>query len=342
MLYSRAMEHGWTRGCAGSARARGARRAPDTPWLPNPGRHTAAATRPPPAAGGRPARPRRRRPRRAGRSRRSARCQASASRRHPPAGPDRRAEVEGPAPPAPPAAPGGAHRMAGRQGRPALPAHRSVQDRFRGGDQGDVQRLRHALPHPAGGGHAQGSGDRDLRAVRARVGERARADPAAADPPRAGQPAGHRHLPGRVLQPGPLHQERLAADPGEPERDRQLRAAGRAGALRQARRQRPPHRPDRRLAAAVRLRAARQRHPRGAAPRLRQRALPHRRRPAPGLPDSRAGALGHDQPHQDPRTHGRGGEAPPAGRPHQDPHARTATKSSCACPPCPPPSARSW
>jgi general secretion pathway protein E len=30
---------------------------------------------------------------------------------------------------------------------------------------------------------------------------------------------------------------------------------------------------------------------------------------------------GDDQPHQDPRPHGRGREAPPAGRPHQDAHA---------------------
>ena len=38
-----------------------------------------------------------------------------------------------------------------------------------------------------------------------------------------------------------------------------------------------------------------------------------------------------DQPHQDPRPHGRGREAPAAGRPHQDRDRRTATRSNCAC-----------
>ena len=41
-------------------------------------------------------------------------------------------------------------------------------------------------------------------------------------------------------------------------------------------------------------------------------------------------------------AHGRGREAPAAGRPHQDAHAATATRSSCACRRCRPRSARSW
>ena len=54
------------------------------------------------------------------------------------------------------------------------------------------------------------------------------------------------------------------------------------------------------------------------------------------------GAGGDDQPHQDPRAHGRGREAPAAGRAHQDAHRRTARRSSCASRRCPPRSARSW
>jgi general secretion pathway protein E len=51
-------------------------------------------------------------------------------------------------------------------------------------------------------------------------------------------------------------------------RGREFRAAGAARAQRQARRQRPAHRPHRGLAAAIRLRAARQRHPPRAAARV--------------------------------------------------------------------------
>jgi general secretion pathway protein E len=66
------------------------------------------------------------------------------------------------------------------------------------------------------------------------------------------------------------------------------------------------------------------RHPHRAAARPRHRALPHRRRAASGVPDSDDGAEGDDQPHQDPRPHGRDREAAAAGRPHQDAHAGRA------------------
>ena len=242
--------------------------------------------------------------------------------RDPPAGHHRRPEVEGPAQPEEGAAPRGADRVAGRQGRPALPAHRPVQDRLRRRDQGDVERVRDALQDPADRGHQQGMRHRHLRAVRARVGEGALARPAARDPARGRQPGGHRDLPGGVLQPRPLGAGRLGAEEGRAVRHRQLRAAGAARQERQARRERPPRRPHRRLDLPVRLRAARERHPHGAAARCRQRALPHRRRAASGLPDPHARDGGDDQPHQDPRPHGRGGETPPAGRPHQDRDAR--------------------
>jgi hypothetical protein len=49
-----------------------------------------------------------------------------------------------------------------------------------------------------------------------------------------------------------------------------------------------------------------------------------------------------DRAHQAAGPHGRGGEAPPAGRPHQDRATRAATRSRCACPRCPRPSARRW
>ncbi len=105
----------------------------------------------------------------------------------------------------------------------------------------------------------------------------------------------------------------------------ELRTAGRNGQEQQAvRRQRPAHRAHRRLALAVRLRAARLGHPRRAAARHGHRAFPHRRHPASGVPDPDDGAQRHDQPHQDSRPHGCDREAPPAGRPDQDAHAGRA------------------
>ncbi len=41
-------------------------------------------------------------------------------------------------------------RVAGRQARRALSPHRPAEDRSHGGDADDVERLRRALPHPAG------------------------------------------------------------------------------------------------------------------------------------------------------------------------------------------------
>ncbi len=108
-----------------------------------------------------------------------------------------------------------------------------------------------------------------------------------------------------------------------------LRAAGRARPAGQARRQRQPRRPHRRLALAIRVRAARLRHPRRAAARRRPGALSHRRRAAPGLRDPDAGAGRDDVADQAPRADGDRREAPPAGRPDQDGHARAATRSSC-------------
>ena len=213
-------------------------------------------------------RPRRRRPGAEGGRRPARPGPARRPRRHPSAGGHRRPEVEGPAQPAQAAEPRDAHAVARGESRAALPPHRSVQDRLRRGDQGDVERLRGALQDPAG-----------------------RRDDARSD---------DRHLPSRTCATGrsPLKQvlrleiKRVIANPvdiqgylvefynlarsvkgatekdkGALSRDRQLRAAGAARAQRQARRQRPAHRPHLRLAVQLRVRAARERHPPRAAAR---------------------------------------------------------------------------
>ncbi len=208
--------------------------------------------------------------------------------------------------------------MARGKGRAALPPHRSLQDRLRGGDEDDVERLRRALPHPAGGDQHQGGNGRRLRALPARMG---RPDPPGAAPryqARPRQSPRHPGLPGGVLQPCALDQGRDRQGQGGDHGHRQLRAAGAARPQRQARCQRPAHRPHLRLALQLRLPGAGERHPPRAAPRGRQRALPHRRRAAPGLPDTDPRHGGDGEPHQDPGAHGRGGEAAPAGRAAED------------------------
>ena len=103
----------------------------------------------------------------------------------------------------------------------------------------------------------------------------------------------------RVLQPRALDEEgagELARASSSLARNfEQLVELGRHG---QPRRQRPARRPHRRLALAVRVRAACIRHPHRAAARRRPRPLPHRRRAAPGLRDPDAGADRDDVAHQ--------------------------------------------
>src|SRR6185436_7180537 len=108
----------------------------------------------------------------------------------------------------------------------------------------------------------------------------------------------------RVLQPRQVGQGR---DQGHGRRlgAAELRAAGRDGLEQDLRRQRRAHRQAGGLDLELRLRAARERHPRRAAARVGHCALPHRRRAAPGLPDTVGGSGGDDQPHQDPVAHGR-------------------------------------
>ena len=108
---------------------------------------------------------------------------------------------------------------------PALPARRPVQDRFRRGHQGDVERVRAALQDPAGRHQFAGSDDRDCRAVHARVGRAVEARAAARHQARHREPARHPELPRRVLQPRAVGQGRDGAGQGRLQRDRELRAA---------------------------------------------------------------------------------------------------------------------
>ncbi len=151
-----------------------------------------------------------------------------------------------------------------------------------------------------------------------RLGGRGRAAGQAAGAAGGGQSAGHPALHRGILRAGQVGARRPAT--GGSAGARQLRAAGGAGQEQQAaRRQRPGRGAGGRLAVDLRLRPARQRHPPGAAARAGRDPLSHRRRAAPGLPDADGRAQRHDRAHQAARAHGRGREAPPAGRPHQDP-----------------------
>ena len=100
-----------------------------------------------------------------------------------------------------------ARGVAGRQARRALPAHRPVAHRRVGSDADDVDRLRRALPHPAGGRGARHAHRSDGAAVRAGVGGRAREDPEAARGVRLREPRRHPALPRRVLQSRALDEE---------------------------------------------------------------------------------------------------------------------------------------
>ena len=195
------------------------------------------------------------------------------------------------------------------------------------------------------GVNAQGSDDRDLRAVRARVGGASCAQILRLrDQARDRQPA--RHPAATMVEFYNLaHRSRARReqDKGAYSEHRQLRAAGRA---RQAAASSTPTTStsstscDWLLQYAFEQRASDiHLEPRRDSGNVRFRidGVLHQ---VYQIPD--AGDGGDDQPHQDPRAHGRGGEAPPAGRPHQDRARPTATKSSCACRRCRPRSARSW
>ena len=162
------------------------------------------------------------------------------------------------------------------------------------------------------------------RTVRHALDRRSRPHPAPRYPARRRQSARRRPLSRRVVGRAALDpararcQERRQRRP----RDPQLRAAGRARQDRRSRRGRSPCRAHRRLAAAIRLRAARVRYPPRAAPRFEPDPLSHRRRHAQGVRAADAGDDCGDRAHQDSRAHGRRRETPSAGWPHQDALAR--------------------
>ena len=165
----------------------------------------------------------------------------------------------------------------------------------------------------------------------------------ARDQARDRQPARHRALPGRVLQPREVDQGRRARQHAAPQRLSQLRAAGRARARRTTLDANDQHVVSivdwlwqyafEQRASDIHLEPRRE----PGIVRFRIDGVLHQvyQIPTPVLAamTSRIKILG---------AHGRGREAPAAGRPHQDAHARTATRSSCASRRCRPRSARSW
>ena len=183
----------------------------------------------------------------------------------------------------------GADRMAGRARRPAVPAHRPAEGRRRPRRRRDVDQLRRGAQGAAGAGGRQRRDGRHLRAVRHRLGAR-----------RSSRTRARRI---RLVVANPLDMQRYttefytlaksvraAVKRGETQHRRQLRAAGRARPQQPpARRQRPGRGAGGRLAVAVRLRPARERHPPRAAARHGRDPLSHRRRAAHRLPGA-AGA----------------------------------------------------
>ncbi|UIE41913.1 hypothetical protein KOJCDNHJ_00507 [Xanthomonas citri pv. punicae] len=222
--------------------------------------------------------------------------------------------------------------MAGHPHRAALSAHRSHPHRCGRGHRRGLACVCAQAPHPAAGAGCRARADRHQRAVGAGLaGRRATPEPA---PHRAGadQPAGPASLHDGVLRRHPVGARRAqrCAQHRTQRRPAQFRAAGGTGPRRRRQCRRPPHRAYRRLAAAVRLRTAGERHPSGAASRGRAHALPHRWRAAQGAGSAALGDDRRGQPHQGARAHGSGRTPPPAGWPHQDPLAGWARGGNAA------------
>ena len=154
------------------------------------------------------------------------------------------------------------------------------------------------------------------------MGRRARADPAPQIELVFANPQDIRRYVGEFFTLARSMKKAQETSRGEVSLARNFEQLVELGQSRQSRRQRSARRPHRRLAVAVRLRAARLRHSHRAAARPRRRALPHRRRVASGLCDPDSGAAGDDQPHQAAGAHGNRRAAPAAGRAHQDRVAR--------------------
>ena len=174
------------------------------------------------------------------------------------------------------------------------------------------------------------SGDRDRRAVRDRLGRRALAVCCAREIRRV--VANPLDITRYIVEFFSLARTVAARRRAARRNQQQLRAAGRTRPHgEEPRRERPARGHDRRLAAGSTRSTSARATSTGAAPRPRRRALSHRRRAAQRLPGAGRGALGDDQPHQAARPDGRGREAPPAGRTHQDAQRRRHARSSCDC-----------
>ena len=150
--------------------------------------------------------------------------------------------------------------MAGRQARHPVFPHRSAEDRPGRGDRDDVQRLCRTVPHPSGRRGSKDAHRRDERALHQFLVEGTRRNPETRRQAGIREPGRDQAFHGRVLQPRPVDEARAGGVQGPAGAHRQLRAAGRAGQARQPRCQRPARRPHRRLALAIRVRAARVRH----------------------------------------------------------------------------------
>ena len=207
--------------------------------------------------------------------------------------------------------------MAGRALRPALPAHRPAEGRRRPGRRGDVDHLRRAPPRAAGAGRCARGDGRHLRALRHRLG--------------AGDRGAHRKavrlvlaspLELQTLHDRVLHAGALGARGDQERRDGgHVRASSSSSSWAAATgRWTPTTRASCRSSTGC-----------GSTPSTSARAtstssrgaiwrdpLSHRRRDAHRLPAAARRDERDDGAHQAARPHGRGREAPPAGRPHQD------------------------
>jgi hypothetical protein len=200
----------------------------------------------------------------------------------------------------------------------AVPAHRPAQGGCGPRGRHHERHLCRAPQGAAGAGDANRGGGGHGRALHDRLGGRGGAPVAPHGAPRGGQPADiHRYTAEFFALAKSV---RAAQKAGGNAGGASFRAAGGAGQEQQAaRRQRPGRGAGGGLAVAVRLRPARQRHPPGAAARAGRDPLSHRRRAAPVYQMPMGVHERHDRAHQAAGPHGRGGKAPPAGRPHQDP-----------------------
>ena len=151
--------------------------------------------------------------------------------------------------------------------RPPVLPHRSAQGERQQDDRSDVVCVRAAPQHPRGGSARRRHRHREHPTVHVGLGRDAEADVARpAHRTRRHESAGPHALHARVLHDGAFGRESVRCR-SRSLQHRQLRAAARTRADEVARCERLTHRQHRRLAAAVRVRSTRERHPHRTAPR---------------------------------------------------------------------------